>query len=364
MRGGVGVVIPCYRQERFLPRTVRALEAALADREWRGVLVLAGPRGAPADAGAPDPLGELSPRWQVLASAGPHPGAGAVAADAPAGATAVTQAVSPRPLTPGGARMLGLAACGGEWVLFVDADVEVERAWLDAAIAAADRACGGRLAGLWGRIEEWFVSAEGERPGSPDLYRVGPGERAVDYLATLAFYRRDALLEAGGYDTRLSSEEDFELGLRLRAAGCELRALGMLAARHWSAPRPSFGELARRWRTGLCLGQGQVLRLYLGRPGFGVLLRRQALYLATLAMWVLGLAALSAALAGAGARALAAWVLLPLAVFAVMALRKRSPRLALHALLAWTLNGLGLLIGLFRTPRERVTRVPAGGARC
>ena len=41
----LGVVIPCYRQERFLPRTVAALEAALADREWRGVLVLAAAEG-------------------------------------------------------------------------------------------------------------------------------------------------------------------------------------------------------------------------------------------------------------------------------------------------------------------------------
>ncbi|MBI5711330.1 MAG: glycosyltransferase [Candidatus Eisenbacteria bacterium] len=358
----VGVVVPCYRQERFLPRTVRALEVALADREWRGVLVLAAPRAAPP--GGSDPLPELSPHWQVIAPADPQPGPGAAAAGAQAGATAVAGPASPRPLTPGAARMLGLAACGGAWVLFVDADVEVERAWLDAAIAAAERARDGRLAGLWGRIEEWFVSAQGERPGSPDLYRVGRAERAVDYLATLAFYRRDALLEAGGYDARLSSEEDFELGLRLRAAGGELRALGALAARHWSAPRPSFGELARRWRTGLCLGQGQVLRLYFGRPGFAVLLRRQALYLATLAMWALGVAALAATLAGAGARALAAWALLPLLVLALMALRKRSARLALHALLAWTLNGLGLLVGLFRMPRAIAPRRAAGEARC
>jgi hypothetical protein len=186
----------------------------------------------------------------------------------------------------------------------------------------------------------------------------------VDYLATLAFYRREALLQAGGYDTRLSSEEDFELGLRLRGLGFELRSLALLAARHWSAPRPSFGELGRRWRTGLCFGQGQVLRLYAGRPGFAALLRRQALYLATLAMWLLGLAALVLALAGAGARPLLAWLPLPLAVLAAMALRKRSPRLALHSLLSWTLNGLGLLVGLFRLPRAPEPGLPAGEARC
>ena len=41
----LGVVIPCYRQERFLPRTIASLEAALAGRDWRGVLVLSAPDG-------------------------------------------------------------------------------------------------------------------------------------------------------------------------------------------------------------------------------------------------------------------------------------------------------------------------------
>src|SRR5262249_36448857 len=57
----LGVVIPCYRQERFLPRTVAALEQALAGRTWRGVLVLA----APSAEGATLP--PLSAHWQVIA---------------------------------------------------------------------------------------------------------------------------------------------------------------------------------------------------------------------------------------------------------------------------------------------------------
>lgn len=334
----IGVVVPCYRQERFLPRTLAALERALEGRDWQGALVLAAPSA--------DPLPGLSSRWRLLVPPGPPRGTGSA------------------PLTPGGARMLGCAACGGEWVLFADADVELERAWMDAALEVAGRPGAGRLAGLWGRLEEWFVTPEGERPGNPDLYGVGGGERVVDYLATLAFYRREALSAAGGYDTRLSSEEDFELGLRLRGLGFELRSLAPLAARHWSAPRPSFGELGRRWRTGLCFGQGQVLRLYAGRPGFAMLLRRQALYLATLAMWALGLAALALALAGASARPVLAWLALPLAVLATMALRKRSPRLALHSLLSWTLNGLGLIVGLVRLPRALDPRSPSGEAAC
>lgn len=327
----LGVVIPCHRQERYLARTIGAIERALDGHAWRGALVMAAP--------ASGPLPAFSLRWQVIAP--------------------------PRssPLTPGAARMLGFAACEGEWVLFVDADVELERAWAEAALAAMGRAEDAALAGLGGRLEEWFEDAAGERRGAPDMYGVGETDRRVDYLATLACYRRTALIAAGGYDARLSSEEDFELGLRMRGLGLELRSLGVRAGRHWSAPRPSFEELARRWQTGLCFGQGQVLRLYAGRPGFGALLRRQALYLATLAMWGLGLIACAASIATRSARPFAMWSLLPLAVLAVMGARKRSGWLGLHSLLAWTLNGLGLAVGLFRL-RGRGGSPASGGAAC
>ena len=338
------MVVSCYRQEDFLPRTVAALERALGDRDWQGAIVLAAPGG---------PLPALSPRWHALAPPGHPPGTSA-------------------PLTPGAARMAGCATCGGEWVLFADADVEVESAWVLRAITAAEVAAetGAALAGIGGRLEEWFMDERSERQGSFDLLKVGRDERRVDYLTTPALYRREALLGAGGYDVRLSSEEDFELGLRMRRESHELRSLGMLAGRHWSAPRPSFRELSRRWQTGLCFGQGQVLRLYLGRPGFGTLLRRQWLYVAALGVWTLGLVAVTVWLTSGDARALALWALVPLVGLALMTLRKRSPRLALHSLLTWSLNGFGMLVGLFRLPPAARAAVPglrapgAGGAAC
>ena len=316
----IGVVIPCYRQERFLPRTLAALDRALAGHDWRGVLVLAAPVETPPPA--------LPPNWRLI--------------DAPA-ASGSGGRVAAAPLTPGAARMLGFAACGGEWVLFADADVEVDEAWMSAAIAVASREPA--LGGLWGRLEEWFIEGETERPGSRDMYRVGDRERRSEYLATLAFYRREALAAAGGYDPRLSSEEDFELGLRFARLGLELRSLGLRAGRHWSAPRPSFAELGRRWRSGLCFGQGQVLRLYLGRPAFGRLLRRQALYLATLAMWLWGAVALGPAIVQSDPLILASWAMFPLGVIAAMSVQKGSVRLGILSLLTWTLNGLGMVVG-------------------
>jgi hypothetical protein len=254
-----------------------------------------------------------------------------------------------RPLTPGAARMLGFAALDGAWTLFVDADVEVEPAWVDDALARV--ALPDAPAALWGRLEEWFVDGDRVRAGVPDLYKVGATERATDYVATLAFYRRAALLEAGGYDARLSSEEDFELGLRFRHLGLAMRSTGTLAGRHWSAPRPSFAELARRWNRGLLFGHGQALRLYLGRRGFGALLRRQALYLAMLAFVAAGAVAAALRLGGAAGGPLVAWALALALAWAAMAVRKRSARLGAHALLSWTLLGLGLVIGFAMPPR-------------
>lgn len=318
----LGVVISCYRQERYLARTVAALERALEGREWRGVLEIA----APSDAALP----ALSPHWTVIVST--EPGTGELK----------------RALTPGAGRMTGFHACGGEWVLFLDSDMELDRAWVDAALAAAQREPA--LAGIGGRIEEWFTDGAAERPGKHDMYGSGDRDHAVGYLANVALYRRAALEAAGGYNEWLHSDEDFELGLKLGFLGLEIRVLGMRAGRHWSAPRPSFPELTRRWRTGLCFGQGEVLRLYFGRRGMGTLLRRQWLYIATMGLWTLGIAALVYAVASSRASVFLAWTALALALLLFMALRKRSLRLAVHSILTWTLNGAGMVAGFFRAP--------------
>ena len=332
----VGVVVSCYRQERFLARTVAAIESALAGRDWHGVLELA--------VRSDEPLPALSDRWRVVSAF-----------------DAATQRPG-RPLTPGAGRMRGLAACDGEWVLFADSDIELEAAWVEAAIALAAREPG--LAGIFGRIDEWFVDGGRERPGKPDMYGTGGSDRPVAYMAAVAFYRRSALLDAGGYDERLNSDEDFELGLRLRQRGLAMRSLGMLAARHWSAPRPNLRELIRRWRTGICFGQGQVLRLYLGRRGFGTLLRRQWLYVASLGMWALGLIAATASLRAGDPRPAALWALIPLGVLALMSARKRSLRLGALSLTTWTVQGFGLVVGLFRLPGGARPLAPAVEARC
>ena len=73
-------------------------------------------------------------------------------------------------------------------------------------------------------------------------------------------------------------------------------------------------------------------------------MRRQGIYFAMLALW---LAAVPAVLLG-GVRGLGLWALAPMALLAVMTLRKRSVKLALHALLTWSVHAAGLVVGFAR----------------
>src|SRR5262249_10728950 len=134
-----------------------------------------------------------------------------------------------------------------------------------------------------------------------------------------------------------------ELGLRMRRAGLRFMSFAPLAAKHWSAPRPSFAEYGRRWRTGLCFGPGQVLRLYAGRPGFGQLLRRNAHYLAILAAWLEP----PVGVAMGGTPWASVWVI-AWSMLLVFMIRRKGGRLAAHSFITWHVMAAGLVVGFVR----------------
>ena len=79
-------------------------------------------------------------------------------------------------------------------------------------------------------------------------------------------------------------------------------------------------------------------------PGFGELARRNAHYFATLALWL----AAPVAFAVAGPQGFAGWALVWLALFLLMAVKKRNPLLALHSLVTWTVMAAGTVVGYVR----------------
>lgn len=186
--------------------------------------------------------------------------------------------------------------------------------------------------------------------GAPE----GPAESA--YLGVM---RRAVLDEVGGFDESIRRGEDWELNLRIRAAGYRVWFDPELAVTYW--PRESWSRLARQFRsTGAW--RAELVRRYGRRNSLRFFAPPALLVLAVLAL-VVGVLQLSGVLAGTWS-AVASLVYIPLMAYALLVVgnalapgggdaRQRLWTLAvlptMH--LAW---GFGFLVAALRGAHEVV----------
>jgi succinoglycan biosynthesis protein ExoA len=96
-----------------------------------------------------------------------------------------------------------------------------------------------------GFLQRGIALAQNSRLGNGGaLHRTANGSRYVDHGHHAAFDRR-TLLAVGGYDESFTHNEDAELDIRLRSAGCEIWLCAELAISYF--PRNSFRALARQY---------------------------------------------------------------------------------------------------------------------
>jgi mycofactocin system glycosyltransferase len=176
----------------------------------------------------------------------------AVAAVA-SGATVLRHAVA---RGPAAARNTGWRAATGALVLFVDADVSLERGALDRMLAhLADQsvaAVAPRVRSVAGDAPAWLAAYEatqssldlGPRPG-----QVRPGGR-VPYVPTAALLvRRSVLDEVGGLEESMLHGEDVDLVWRVAQQGWAVRYDPTVTATHPSRP-DLRAWLLQRYRYG------------------------------------------------------------------------------------------------------------------
>jgi glycogen(starch) synthase len=140
-------------------------------------------------------------------------------------------------------RNIGIAASGGEIVAFLDDDCVPDPSWLEALVAGYDddvAGTGGRVFDAGGaRFEFEYPRCDrvGATTGSgsaPSEQELGPGADPLPYLTggNMSF-RRDALVELGGFDEELEyCYDDVEVCLRLVDAGATLRHVPDAFVRH------------------------------------------------------------------------------------------------------------------------------------
>ena len=170
-------------------------------------------------------------------------------------------------------------------------------------------------------------------------YRVGGPPGPVDTVFPGTF-RRAALEAAGGFDETLAANEDYEVNLRLRAAGGTVWFAPELVADY--RPRGGFAALARQY-----WGYGRWKRAVLGRHPGSLRARQLAPPLLLLALLASALAACGGLLALAGVVP-GAWAAALAGASAAAGLRSRDPAALLMPAVLATIHlawGGGFLAG-------------------
>jgi glycosyltransferase involved in cell wall biosynthesis len=315
----VSIVIPMYNEARHIGRTLLAAREAARQAQLECELIVVD-NGS--DDHGPRIANELGAR--VLIVPGVHIGA---------------------------LRNRGAAVASGEWLAFIDADIEMPVDWLTLLVEMEGRQ--GDVLGLdldTPGQAPWFAQAwqrRSQRPGTRPLHR-------VQWLPSAnLLMRRTWFEQVGGFDESLRTGEDKDFSLRLREAGAQLLLVNESLALHWG-----YEGSWREWMSKELWRQGSHWQLLRSHGASLRLLRFPAL---SVGIWGLDLLALVALLQGQPRPALMLLLIATLPAL-LLSLRQsqRDPRLTLQL---WALHGMrlhltgaALLLNLFQWNVRRPAR--------
>ena len=157
--------------------------------------------------------------------------------------------------TAGLGRYVGAKEAKGEYLLFLDGDMQLQKGFCEKAMMAMaqrgyDGCCG---------IRKDVYVKDGKIVGTNDNYFGCTQERIVPEFGGAIFLKKEALERAGSWSCDCIACEEAELHARLNAAGCHIAELPVPMIVHTDAVRDGrgvFGTLFSRRR----LGEGQALR--------------------------------------------------------------------------------------------------------
>lgn len=253
----ISIVIPMYNEARHIGRTLLAAQKAAhaADVECELIVV---------DNGSSDEGPQIARQFgaHVLVMPG---------------------------LLIGALRNRGTAIATGEWLAFIDADIEMPEDWLRPLfdIEASGQADVFGLDLHTPAAAPWYATAWQRRTLRPSTHT----SHVVDWLpSSNLLMRRRWFDKVGGFNETLRTGEDKEFTLRLREHGARLLSINENVALHWG-----YEMNWREWMGKELWRQGSHLQL-LRSHGFSLRLLRFPML--SIFVWILDFLAISALLDG------------------------------------------------------------------
>lgn len=200
----------------------------------------------------------------------------------------------------GALRNRGATLASGEWLAFIDADIEMPEDWLSQMFNLAARGQGD-VFGLdlhTPAAAPWYAAAWQQRSLRPS----SRATRTVQWLPSANLLMRKEWFDAvGGFNETLRTGEDKEFTLRLNRHGARLLSVNTSVALHWGYEMTWREWIGKElWRQGSHL---QLLRTH------GLSLRLLRFPLLSLLVWLLDALAILALLVGSPQQALILLVL-------------------------------------------------------
>jgi len=255
-------------------------------------------------------------------------------------------------LSPAIGRYVGYKQTQGEYVLFLDGDTELIPEWLPHALRLmCERPDAG---GVTGRVFNLPTAAAAQPPAAPvQKAHVAPPKEVLwcNYAGGgAAMYRRSTLERAGCFNPNLFSDEEPELGLRIRYAGYRMFELDYPMAYHYNDAPVAISSVLSRRKRNFHLGMGQAARYHLGTKLFWTYLRER--WFGTGAAFLLAscLATILLSLIVRDVRWFVVWMVGLCLLIARGALRKRSLRAQLVSAFNWLIMAEGFFTGIMMKP--------------
>jgi glycosyltransferase involved in cell wall biosynthesis len=288
----ISIVIPMYNEARHIARTLLAAQRAANAASLACELIVV-------DNGSQDQGPQIARQF------------GAQVLEAPG-------------VLIGALRNLGAQVATGEWLAFIDADIEMPEDWLTHLLKLENA----DVADVFGldlhtpAQAPWFATAWQRRTLRPSRHTV----QSVDWLPTSnLLMRRQWFDRVGGFNETLRTGEDKDLTLRQTANGARLLSINEHTALHWG-----YEMNWREWIGKELWRQGSLVQLLRTN---GMSLRLLRFPILSLLAWLLDLLAISALFNGFPRHALLMVLLttLPALVLSLrQSIKHRNPCLTLQ----------------------------------